>query len=870
VKQNDAVLHDVAGAMVDGIPVDWASAESISDDESMRRVVRELKVIAAIADVHGTLSLSSDHRAIDSEAINLDSAQRRSAADVESLSETLQTWGALRVLEKVGEGAFGAVYRAWDMRLDREVALKLLRRQESAHSREASAVIDEGRMLAQVRHPNVVTVHGADRSAGRVGLWMEFIQGQTLEHLLRERGPFGAGEATLIGLDVCRALSAVHRAGLLHRDIKAHNVMREHGGRIVLMDFGTGVEAADPADSADGLAGTPLYLAPEVLDGQEARVASDIYSVGVLLYHLVTGSYPVYGNDVQEIRARHSHEKRIFLRDARPDLPDEFVQIVERALSPEPDGRYQSAGAFEAALASVKEAVQRAAATASESLVTQSVQPTVPLPSMRRTSRWTRWLAVAAALVVLGGAGSVWLIVSKAQLPVIAVLPFKNLSAEADSDYFVDGLTDEVIRNLSVIDGLSVRSSTSSFAFKNKPRNTREVGKQLNANLVLEASVLRVGTQLRINVQLVRAADDVPLWSERYDRELKDVFAIQDEISRSIVNELRLKLGRGQRRYDTNVDAYDLYLKGRTFLGRRGTPSLEQAAELFEQALAKDSTFAPAHAGLANAYALMLAPTSSTLQFETAQAILRPAALKARELDPLLADAHMAMGWLCAHERDWGNAEKAFQRAIELDPSLTQAYTSYSISTLQPLGKLDEALRLLGTASRSDPLSLEVEREIGEVRFLAGRYGEAIDTFQRVIAVEPDFPFVKSDLGRALMFAGRLPEGTSVIESLHGRNLGRFKPSKARRSPWLAYAYVQIGRREDAETLAAEHEDSPAGLAVIYAALGDKDRSFEALERTAVVEPHHLGRLLMYPELAPLRGDPRFTALRASFGLPPQ
>jgi serine/threonine protein kinase len=256
--QNNPLFHEVAGALVDGVPIDWASAESHAADESMRRVVRELKVIAGIAEVHGCQSLSCDRRAIVTEAANLDSEGQPDATGAESTPRT-ETWSALRLLEKVGEGAYGEVYRAWDTRLDREVALKLLRRQDSVPARVASAVIDEGRMLAQVRHPNVVTVHGADRSGGRVGLWMEFIHGRTLEQVLRERGPFGAGEATLMGLDLCRALSAVHRAGLVHRDIKAHNVMREDGGRIVLMDFGTGLDHTDDShDPACGLAGTPL------------------------------------------------------------------------------------------------------------------------------------------------------------------------------------------------------------------------------------------------------------------------------------------------------------------------------------------------------------------------------------------------------------------------------------------------------------------------------------------------------------------------------------------------------------------------------------------------------------------------------------
>jgi TolB-like protein/predicted Ser/Thr protein kinase len=830
--ENDAVLRELARAALDGTPADWASAESSAVDESMRRLVRDLKLIAEIAEVHNAVSASIDREA----NTDAESPATVTMGD-EPLAQALQTWSVLSLLEKIGEGGFGEVYRAWDTRLDREVALKLLRGQDSRHARARSAVIEEGRMLAQVRHPNVVTVHGADRSAGRVGLWMEFIHGRTLEQVLSEQGPFGAVEATSIGIDLCVALSAVHRAGLLHRDIKARNVMRDDGGRIVLMDFGTGLDQMDgAAGEASRLAGTPLYMAPEMLEGRAASVRSDIYSVGVLLYRLVTGSYPVQGRGVAEVRDAHARGARTFLRDARPDLPEPFVRIVERALSPQAEGRYASAGAMEAALATA---------------------------AQDRTSWSWRKLAIAASLLVLVGTGSLWLAAGTSQPPVIAVLPFRNLSVEPDSEYFVDGLTDEVIRNLSMLDGLTVTSSYSSFTFKNKPHDMSEVVRQLNADYVLDASVLRAGTQLRINPQLVRAADGVPIWSERYDKELKDIFAIQDEISREIVNKLRLTLGRGQRRYYNSVEAYELYLRGLALARRGGVPNLPKAAECFEQALAKDPTFAPAHAGLANVYALMLVLPFNEIPFETAQPMIRAAAVKALELDPLLADAEAAMGLVHSGEFDWSAAENAFQRALELNPSLTPIYTIYTLSTLRPLGKHDEALRLLRAALEYDPLSLDLQREIGIVQQEAGRYEEAIDTLQRIRKVDPDFPFVDEFLGRALTLAGRPADALPVFER-SDQLMGR-----PRRNPGLALAYVLSGSRAEAEALAAEHEDgNHYARAMIYAALGDTQHAFEALDRLAVLEPHRVPRLLVKPEMAGLRGDPRLTALRKRFNLP--
>ena len=548
------------------------------------------------------------------------------------------------------------------------------------------------------------------------------------------------------------------------------------------------------------------------------------------------------------------------LRDARPDLPDDFVRIVERALSPRPADRYESAGAMEAALA---------AAGASDSLATSPAQTAVSPSAASRTAwRW-RTLAIAAALVLLAGAGSLWL-AARSQLPVIAVLPFKNLSVEPDSDFFVDGLTDEVIRNLEVIDGLSVRSSASSFVFKNKAVSTREVGRQLNANLVLEASVLRAGSRLRINAQLVRAGDDVPLWSEKYDRELTDVFSIQDEISRSIVNALRLKLGRGQRRYTANVEAYNRYLKARVLQARRG-PATRQAIDLFQQVIAKDPAFAPAYTARASAYGWYLViqvPSVGGLPvpLEQARAIVRNDAAEAIQLDPLLAEAHDAMGWVHSLDLEWTEAEKSFRHALDLNPGLTTTYTDFVISTLVPEGKLDEALRLLDEALGADPLSADVRRTMSIVQINAGRYDGALDNCRRAIAIDPKVFVAGSRCEQALLHKGQVAEAIAMMEKSVAET-GEI-PGGGRGFGSLGYAYAITGRRAEAEEQLARNEGLPHQQATIYAGLGDKDAAFHAIEELAAVNPQRALSWLDRPEMALLRGDPRVAALRKRFGIP--
>ena len=852
---SERLVPDLARAVLDGTPIDWAGAES-SADEASRPLLAELRVLAALADVHRGLP-----------------PHDQTPPPTGDRGDTLTHWGHLRALERIGRGAFGEVYRAWDTRLDREVALKLIDADPAISDGSSSSVIHEGRLLARVRHPNVVTIYGAEQIGARVGLWMEFVRGRTLKQIVDDGKVFSGAEAVQIGVDVAHAVAAMHSAGVLHRDIKAQNVALADDGRAVLMDFGTG---RDLADNSSDVAGTPLYLAPEILVGGDATVQSDIYSLGVLLYYLVTGSYPVRAESVSDLRMAHQRNERIPIRTARggPDLSPKLARIIERAIDPRPEGRYASAGALAADLMALQRRpahgrLLHAISVVAVLLLTAGVAWEAAgrrVGSSRTPGRLLAGLTWSASTV------------SRIESPAIAVLPFRNLSVEPESEYFVDGLTAEIGRNLAVIQGLQVRSQTSSFAFKDKPRDIGDVGRLLGVNLVVEGSVLRSGNSLRITAQLVRVAGDVVLWSDRFDRELKDVLEIQDDISRAIVNELRLTLGRGQRRYDINVDAYELYLKGRALVGRRGpsdfdgavpSMSLERAAEVFKQVLVKDPAFAPAHAGLAIAYAAMSlqppAPGGNPMPVETADAIIRPSAVKALELDPLLADAYVAMGWVHVRDLDWSGAEKAFQRALDLNPSLTHAYTSYSLSTLRPLGKQEEAFRLLRVALQNDPLSLDVQREIGFVQYEVGRYEDAIDTLQRVRVVEPDLPFVDIYLARALVAAGRPAEALAVFERIDQLS------GRPRRVPDLALAFVALGRRAEAEELAVEHSDGgPHGQATIYAALGDKDRAFDALERLAVVDPLHLPRRLVRPEMAALRGDPRLAALRQRFRLPPQ
>src|SRR6266567_4674809 len=386
---------------------------------------------------------------------------------------------------------------------------------------------------------------------------------------------------------------------------------------------------------------------------------------------------------------------------------------------------------------------------------TASLQTTNDKRRPRLRPRLVLALAVVAvALAVVG-----WWRFRHDSAPIpIAVLPLTNLSQNPADDYFADGITNEIIRNLSIIDGVAVRSQTSSFALKGNPRNVHDAGKQLAVDYILEGSVLRAGRQLRINAQLVRVRDDFPLWSGRYDRELTDIFAIQDEVSRGVVNGLRLKLGRGRRRYETSVEAYDLYLRARS-LQARGLSGRIQSIGPFEEAIAKDSSFAPAYAGLAGAIVFRSGASKRYPGRDDELASMRATAEQAIQLDPLLAEAHDALGMASARDGQWGPSERSFRHAIELDPSST-VLSHFAFNLLLPLGRVEEALRELRHAEKADPLSSEIHLELGYTPLSAGRYDDAANRCEKMSS---DHPAKSECLGRARMGQGRVAEAIPML-----------------------------------------------------------------------------------------------------------
>jgi adenylate cyclase len=478
----------------------------------------------------------------------------------------------------------------------------------------------------------------------------------------------------------------------------------------------------------------------------------------------------------------------------------------------------------------------------------------VPAPAGTKLARPRLWVVAALACLIVVLVGVAWWLLHPQNAPIpIAVLPLANLNQDPANDYFADGLTSEIIRNLTIIEGLAVRSEASSFVFKGKPQKARDAGKQLEADYLVEGSVLRSGQRLRINVELIRARDDFPMWSGHYEREMADIFAIQDEISRGVVNNLRLKLGRGRRRYETSTEAYDLYLRGRALaIQFSGNPA--RRIPVFEQAIATDPSFAPAYAALAVAHLTLSGQSPNDPANEVAR--MRAAAEKAVELDPFSAESYVALGAAFARQAQWDQAEKSFRRAIEIEPGLLESHGWFAMYYFLPLDRIEEAIRQLRIAEKSSPLFTFF---LADALADAGRNDEAAEICGRL---PPEYTGKSQCAPGALVRQGK---GSEVIHDYGAGNLPRnSNPVEAA----LACAYSRAGRRDEAE--------KAAGLAgfystVAFTCMGDKDRAFEAFDSHAALGPIRIGWFLLRADRENpglLRGDPRFKALRKKVGLP--
>jgi len=751
---------------------------------------------------------------------------------------------------ELGSGGMATVYLARDLKHGRFVALKVLSPALAA-SLGADRFLREIELAARLQHPHIVTVFDSGDAAGILWYTMPYVEGETLRARLDRERQLPLGVALRIATEAARALEFAHQHGVLHRDVKPENLLLTTDGSTMVADFGIarpwGATSAMGALTQSGVVvGTPAYMSPEQAAGERALDArTDVYALGCVLYEMLAGEMPYSGPNAQALLAKRLSEPAPSLRTTR-DLPVGIERTVARALARTPADRYATVAEFARALQSVD-------------------APTRPIMGRR-------WLAAAVVLLLVVGVAAAIRFRAGAKGTAApasaAVLPFADLSPNRDQEYFSDGLTDELITALSRVEGISVAARTSSFQFKGRQIDVNEIGRKLHVGAILEGSVRRSGNRVRITAQLVSTRDGYQLWSDAYDRELKDVFGVQEDIARSIISALQVKLGaRGSRalraRPTADIEAYDLYLKGRFAWNQRTRIGMQLAVRYLEQAVARDSGFALAWAALADAYLLVIpyAGTSKEMDWPKAKAT----AAQALAIDSTMGEAYTALAYgTMIYDWNWSAAEANFHRAIAVDPAYPTGHQWYG-DFLWSQGRFREAMDQMREALRLDPLSLIIGAEVAQTYYLQRQYDSAEAQLRATLQLDPNYAHSLYVIGMVYMQQHRYREARDVMQ--RAEQLGGFQEDLAGA---LAAAYAKAGDRAAATRYIAELERrvavghvGPFALALAYTGQGDLTRAFAYLDRAITIRDPFLPEDFLDPQLDRLRADPRFAAIAA-------
>jgi serine/threonine protein kinase/Tfp pilus assembly protein PilF len=758
-----------------------------------------------------------------------------------AMREIGQSISHYRILEKLGSGGMGVVYKAEDAALGRCVALKFL----PVDALNSPAAIDrfmrEARTAAALNHPNICIVHEIGMHEGWHFIAMELLEGQTLRQRIT-RSRFKTEELLNIAIQIADALKAAHTKGVIHRDIKPANIFITRSGQSKILDFGlakfsgarqesteTTLSAGEPLTSPGSAVGTIAYMSPEQARGEELDARSDLFSFGVVLYEMATGQQAFTGNTSHVIVDAILHKAPTSPVRLNPELPDMLEQIINRALEKDRALRYQSASDLHAELQRLKR--NRDSGSKKKSIAEDS-----------------------------------------ARAPSIAVLPFANLSADKENEYFSDGLAEEIINALAQLHGLQVTARTSSFYFRGKEADIREIGTMLNVENVLEGSVRKSGNRIRVTAQLINVTNGYHLWSERFDREMTDVFAIQDEISQAIADRLRVRLAGEKplvKRYTENVEGYNLYLKARYQSYKMKPESLAKSKEYYEQALAADPNYALAWYGLAYFYFNMglmgfIAPKAANAQ--SSQAVL-----KALELDETLAEAHAMMAVLRVSEYDWKGAEREFRRALELNPKSEDVWINYDYYYLVPMRRLDEAVAASRKAIELNPLSSFLQFRLGLRYYYKQQWNLAIEQFRNALDLDTSYFPAHLYLAVVQLLVGKLDEAIRGIEAVE-QIIGRVPAVLVS----LGVAYALTGRIGEARKLLDEMLNfaqnsyvPPNYFSSLYFALGEIDRGWDWIEKAADEHDSLILNFSVDPIYDQIRSNPRFQSLLRKMNLEP-
>jgi serine/threonine-protein kinase len=781
--------------------------------------------------------------------------------------------GCYEILDLLGAGGMGEVYRAHDGGLGRDVAIKVLSGAYARDPDRLSRLQREARMLALLNHPNIATIHGLEESNGVHFLVMELIPGVTLAERLSS-GPIEVEEALEIARQVAEALEAAHKKGVIHRDLKPGNVKVTPEGKVKVLDFGLAKASVGgeldlsrtlvPGEvrTEEGkILGTPAYMSPEHARGKPVDKRTDIWAFGCVLYELLTARPAFRGETISDTIAAVL-EREPDWQALPPKTPQKVRDLLRRCLQKNSEHRLHDSADARLEIEEVLAPITRAAP---------------------RTLSWRLALAFGiAAVVLLVAVAGLELSGWRKQLPnrhgsphiqSLAVLPLESFSHDPDQEYFADGMTEALITDLAKISALRVISRTSAMHYKGTRLTAPDIAKELKVDGIVEGSVQRSGTRVQITAQLIEGPSDKLLWSKSYERDLRDVLALQDVVARSIADEIEVRLtpqeqARLSNARSVNPEAQEAYLRAVFLARQRGAPDVEKISKYLQFAIEKDPGYAPAYAMLGEASGIMAA--LGLIPRDEAVQRWRAAVQKAIELDDTLAHAHQSLANLREMEDwDWHGAEKEYKRAIELDPSGT-AHGWYA-GDLTAMGRMDEAVAAIDRARELDPLSHNANAEVGMTLYYARRYDRAITEALKGIELEPNTPVPHEVLGRVYEQQGQFDRAiTEFQKAIAVQTL-----ALTYRLAELAHAYAAAGKSKEARRVlaqmkrASQHSFVPSyDLAIVYSGLGEKDEAFRCMDRAFNERPSDMANIKVDPRLDVLRADPRYNVLLRRMGLP--